>query len=145
MVRGSHCLAHWSRTQSTIALSSGEAELNAALKGATEAIGARTLMGELGMGCDIVLWGDSSACSGTLHREGAGRVKHLELKQLWLQQRIRKGEVDYHKIPRQENPADSLCKPWSKDGWNHFWMMGFVFNKDSCKWGHASEGGLMQN
>lgn len=32
LFRGLHCLGQWSRTQATIALSSGEAELNAALK-----------------------------------------------------------------------------------------------------------------
>ena len=44
LMRGGHCLHHWSRTQATIALSSGEAELNSSLKGGTELIGARTLM-----------------------------------------------------------------------------------------------------
>ena len=49
MVRGGHCLHQWSRTQSNIALSSGEAELNAALKGGVELIGVQNLMLELGM------------------------------------------------------------------------------------------------
>ena len=36
MLRGTHCLKHWSSTQPTIALSSGEAELGGLCKGARE-------------------------------------------------------------------------------------------------------------
>ena len=78
-----------------------------------------------GLAAELTLLGDSSACSGTLHREGTGKVKHLELKQLWLQQKICGGEIDYKKISRDDNPADSLCKAWSKDGVRHFKILGF--------------------
>ena len=125
MVRGGHCLHQWSRTQSTIALSSGEAELNAALKGGVELIGVQNLMLELGMPSTLTLKGDSSACSGTVHREGCGRIKHLELKQLWLQQKVKNGSINYVKIPRQANPADSMAKSWTTDGPNHFRMLNY--------------------
>ena len=46
--RGAHALSHWSRTQTTVALSSGEAELNASLKGACELVGMRELLREIG-------------------------------------------------------------------------------------------------
>ena len=80
LVRGSHCLHHWSRTQASVALSSGEAELNAALKGGTELVGARSLLAELNLPVQLEILGDSTACSGTVHREGTGRVKHFEIK-----------------------------------------------------------------
>ena len=85
----------------------------------------RTLLQEMNMPSQVILYGDSSACCGTLHREGTGRVKHLELKQLWLQQRIKSGDIDYAKIPRLENPADSLAKAWSTEGHRHFAMLSF--------------------
>ena len=85
LLRGGHCLAHWSRTQAAVALSSGEAELNAALKGGCELLGVRTLMEELGERLTLELEGDSSACKGTLCREGVGKQKHVQLRQLWLQ------------------------------------------------------------
>ena len=122
---GGHCLHHWSRTQATIALSSGEAELNASLKGGTELIGAHTLMAELGLQSHLELLGDSTACFGTLHREGAGRVKHLEVRQLWLQSKVKAGIIRAIKIPRADNPADSMAKSWDKDGPVHFAQMGF--------------------
>ena len=116
VLRGAHCLAAWSRTQSCISLSSGEAELNAILKGATETMGLRTLMEELGLKAQIKIKGDSSVCHGVLHREGHGRVKHLALKQLWLQSHVKSGDVVFQKIPRAENPADSLVKNWGQEG-----------------------------
>ena len=36
---GGHLITHWSKLQSNVALSSGEAELNAAVKAIAEAIG----------------------------------------------------------------------------------------------------------
>ena len=45
---GSHLLTHWSRTQSCVALSSGEAELNGMLKAASEGLQLKYLLGEIG-------------------------------------------------------------------------------------------------
>ena len=45
---GAHCVRHWSTTQSTISLSSGEAELNGLCKGAAQAIGIRSTAADLG-------------------------------------------------------------------------------------------------
>ena len=125
VLRGGHCLHHWSRTQANIALSSGEAELNSALKGGCELAGACEMVREISGPVEADLYGDSSACHGTLHREGAGKVKHLEVKQLWLQDRIKKGLMRYTKIAREFNPSDSLAKAWGKDGVGHFAKLGF--------------------
>ena len=84
-MRGSHCLAQWSRTQAAVALSSGEAELNAALKGAVELLGAGELLKEMDIQTTLVLEGDSAASQGIIMREGSGRVKHLQVRQLWIQ------------------------------------------------------------
>ena len=39
LMRGRHLIVHWSRTQQLVALSSAEAELNAAVKAAQEGLG----------------------------------------------------------------------------------------------------------
>ena len=124
-MRGSHCLGQWSRTQSCVALSSAEAELNASLKGACELMALQTLFAELGDSMSIEILGDSSACLGVLHREGVGRVKHLQLKQLWLQSHIKDGNVRYTKVPREANPSDTLTKNWGKDAYGHFRLVSF--------------------
>ena len=124
--RGRHVLGHWSRTQAVVALSSGEAELNASLKGACESIGVRELMREWGKECTLTILGDSSACQGTLAREGCGRQKHLEIRQLWLQTHIRSGSIVFRRIPRAINIADALTKHWAGEAIQHFKTASFA-------------------
>jgi len=124
VMHGGHLMAHWSRTQTGVALSSGEAELNAALKAACELIGARVMCEELGFQYDLKIYGDSSAARGTLARQGSGKIKHLETKQLWLQERIQQEELDYIKIPRAINLADAFTHHWTgPDSNEHFRKM----------------------
>ena len=47
--RESHLIKHWSVTQKTITLSSGEAELGGVVKGASEGLGLRSLARDLGL------------------------------------------------------------------------------------------------
>ncbi len=130
LTRGGHCLGHWSRTQATVALSSGEAELNAAVKGGVELLGIRELLLEWGEVPEVGLEGDSTACKGTLYREGVGKQKHLEVRQLWLQERIKLGRLAYDKIDREINPADALTKHWGPSAHKHFCMMGLRLIKE---------------
>jgi len=60
----------WSSNQSVIALSSGEAEYYAALKGASSALGFQSMLRDLGMSGSITLFTDSSAARGIIHRAG---------------------------------------------------------------------------
>ena len=122
---GAHVLAHWSRTQSSVALSSCEAELNSALKGGCELLGMSELLKEWGRTVTLKLKGDSSACKGVLHREGSGRLKHVEVKQLWLQQAVGERAILFEKIPRSRNAADTLTKHWCQNDLHHFQRLGF--------------------
>ena len=102
-------MAHWSKVQSNVALSSGEAELNAAVKGLSETIGLINLTSEIwGATPTAKLYVDASACKGMLLRHGAGKVKHLSVKQLWVQEAVRAFSVQVFRIPRGDNPADLL-------------------------------------
>ena len=126
LLRGKHVLSAWSRTQATVALSSGEAELNGALKGAAELLGASALLVEAGKEVVLGIEGDSSACEGIVHREGSGRLKHLEVRQLWIQNYIKDGRMTFTKIPRLINGADTLAKYWSAEARGHFHRIGFM-------------------
>ena len=123
--KGLRCLAHWSRTQATIALSSGEAELNAALKGAAELLGAQEMMRELHVPMTVRLEGDSSACEGIVSREGCGRIKHLQVRQLWIQEKFSGGQLTFTEVPRDHNTADCQTKHWGADAHKHFQSAGF--------------------
>ena len=111
MYLGGHVIAHWCRLQPRVALSSGEAELYSGVRGISEGLGVvhmlRERRGEQ--------WGknshevDASACCGILLRKGAGGLKHLSVKDLWVQDAIREHGIIAHKIPREFNSADALA------------------------------------
>ena len=121
MMCGKHVIQHWSRTQQLVALSSAEAELNATVKGGCESLGLKHMIEEFGFEMEVLIMGDSSANDGILHRAGTGKIKHLSVRQLWLQERINRKELDHVKIRRDDNPSDCLIHHWSTaDGEHHF-------------------------
>ena len=124
---GSHLLTAWSRTQSCIALSSGEAELNAILKAACEGLSLQYLLREIGVEAMLHLRGDSSASHGTLQRLGSGHIKHLQTRQLWLQEKVYLKELTVEKIQRDYNWADILTHGWvAANEHKHFGSMGIA-------------------
>lgn len=103
----------WSRTQGTIALSSGEAEFYAALKGTAEGIGLRSLMQDMGIVVKVEVVQDSTSAQGTLSRSGVGKIKHLDTNWLWVQEVVKKRGIKLVKIDGTINLADVLTKPSS--------------------------------
>ena len=79
----------WSATQRAIALSSGEAEYYGTVRGGSEGLGTQAIMSDLGIHVGIDLNEDSSAAKGVADRTGLGRIRHLEVNQLWLRQKVR--------------------------------------------------------
>jgi hypothetical protein len=124
VMKGLHCIGQWSRTQQLIALSSAEAELNASVRAGQEGIGIVNFSTEVGTPHAVEILGDSSAAQGINMRVGSGRVKHLSIRQLWLQERVAKGYLTCRKIPREVNCADAMTHHWSpKEGKSHFAVM----------------------
>ena len=113
-MRGAHVITHWARTQQLIALSSAEAELNASVKAAQEGMSLAHLEEELGRQVIVRLLGDSSANNGIIQRQGSGKVKHLSVRQLWIQQQAELGVCIHSKIPRLLNSADMLTHHWTR-------------------------------
>ena len=93
-----------------LALSSGEAELCAVTKAAAEGLGIRALLQDFGFDARLELHSDATAAIGMCKRLGLGRVRHLAVADLWLQQRVKSGELTLHKVLGKENPADILTK-----------------------------------
>ena len=108
--RGAHVLKHWSSTQKTIALSSGEAELAGVVKGAGEGLGLVSLGADLGLRLTLEVHADSSAAIGICRRTGIGKVRHLAVGQLWVQEKVRCGDFRLFKVLGTDNPADILTK-----------------------------------
>ena len=49
---------------------------------------------------------DSAAARGTVKRAGSGRVKHLEARWLWIQERVRCSELNVDVVDTLLNTSD---------------------------------------
>ena len=107
---GSHCLKTWSSTQSVIALSSGEAEFYGIVRGAAQGLGSRSMFGDLGVAVSLRVMTDASAATGIAVRKGLGKVRHIDVSQLWIQDAVARGELQLTKVSTKENLADILTK-----------------------------------
>ena len=103
----------WSSTQGAYALSSAEAELYGMVEGVTRAKGLVSLAHEVGfenLSTRIRLGTDSSAAKSFISRRGIGKMRHLAIKDLWLQKEVRDNLVEAFKVSGNENPADLMTK-----------------------------------
>ena len=107
---GEHCVKAWSSNQAVIALSSGEAEFYGIVKGASNALGITGVLNDLGVNLSVAVSTDSSAAKGIANRRGLGKVRHIELSELWVQDQIARGRITVYKIDGSENSSDSLTK-----------------------------------
>ena len=109
---GKHCIKTWSSTQGAVALSSAEAEFYAMIEAVIRGKGILNIMKEIGFVITerIQLFTDSSAAKSFVSRTGLGRMKHLEIRDLWLQREVGLGRVLVNKVDGTRNPADLMTK-----------------------------------
>jgi len=103
-------------TQSLVALSSGEAELYAILRGSVELRFIKSLLSFFDHVVDMELETDSSAAKGAALRLGAGkRMRHLEMNVYHIQDLLNSKAMSIVKIPGTKNIADIGTKYLPKD------------------------------
>ena len=107
---GGCCVKHYAKTQTTIALSSGEAELHGIAQGCAQALGIQSLCRDMGWSLKIVVHSDATAAIGIARRKGLGRIRHLDVTDLWIQDKIRSRQMELRKVEGTKNCADVLTK-----------------------------------
>ena len=107
---GEHTLKGWSKTQALVALSSGESELYATLRAASEALSIIALLQDLGYRVKGEVWGDASAALGIINKKGLGKTRHTQTRLFWIQQTATDQRLHYAKILGKKNPADLFAK-----------------------------------
>ena len=95
-----------SSSQAVVALSSGEAEFYAAVRAAAGGLQTRHFMLEVGEDARLRVWSDSSACRGIMKRTGTGRIRHLEIKWMWVQEALNSRRFSLHRVATDVNEAD---------------------------------------
>ena len=76
---------HKTRTQKARALSSGEAEYYAMVIGCSEGLGMQLLAEDMGWKVEVWLWTDNSGSKAAGNLGGLGKLRHVELRWLWVQ------------------------------------------------------------
>ena len=107
-MHGSHLIRSYAKTQQVLALSSGEAELYAAVRASTEVLGIKSLLLDFGVKVEVRVLVDASAALGILNRKGLGKVRHVQTQHLWVQDAAATKAINYQKEHGSRNPSD-LC------------------------------------
>jgi len=103
-----------SKLQSTVSLSTTEAEYTAAMEAAKEMKWMRNLLLELGYpvtGPSPLLMDNQSAIQVAKNPEHHGRMKHLDLAFFWLRDEVASGHIVPQYVPTGDQLADILTKP----------------------------------
>ena len=93
-----------------MALSSAEAELAACIKTSCEVIGILQMAEGMGRKLEGEVFVDSSAALGVVNRKGNGKLRHIRVGQLWIQQTAEDEVLSYKKVHGKKNPADACTK-----------------------------------
>ena len=126
---GGHFLKAWSKTQQAVTTSSAEAELVAMNKCAQEMLGILSMFADLGEdsqhgACGAkgglpwltgVVCGDSSAALAISDRQGCGKLRHIKVGELWIQEQVRNKAFSTKKVDGHANPADMFTKHLAGD------------------------------
>ena len=88
------------------------------VKAASVSIGVQAISRDLGRVSDapIVIKSDASAAIGIASRIGIGKVRHIEVTQLWLQEKVAGGTIIIEKVPSKSNLADAMTKAMDREG-----------------------------
>ena len=77
----------------------------------SEGLGLQGILRDLGLEWGVDVSTDASAARGIASRRGLGKVKNIEVNQLWIQDMVGRGRIRIHKVGTEENLADALTKP----------------------------------
>ena len=110
MMLGKHLIKSWGSTQGLVSLSSGEVEYYGLVTGCAEGLGAQALAEDMGYDVEVRVWTDSNAGRSVASRRGLGKMRHVELKHLWVQETVKDGRLEVRRVNGERNIADHLTK-----------------------------------
>ena len=116
-------ISHFSRKQSSVALSTAEAEYIATCSAICEAIWLRKLMSglfNLELDTTIILCDNQSCIKMTENPVFHGRSKHIEIRYFYIRDMMQKGAIKLQYVSTDEQVADVLTKPLSRVKFENF-------------------------
>ena len=125
---GEHAVKHLCNLLQVIGLSSGENEYYAISAGACTGLGLQSLLADWGIHVEVEVCSDASAARAFASRRGLGKMKHIQTRYLWTQERIAAGHLKLRAVRSADNHADLLTKVMSaKEIARHMHGLGQMF------------------
>ena len=103
---GTCCIRAYSKGQSVIALSSGEAEYYGLVSGASNALGDVAAARDWGVRLKARCVMDATAGIAIGSRRGLGRVRHIDTMFLWVQDLVAKGDIEFRSVATALNISE---------------------------------------
>ena len=75
----------------------------------------RSFMADIGREVSLTLGIDAAATMGVVRRNGVGRVRHLDVRFFWIQEKVQSGEFHLKTVLGTEKPADLMTKVLGSD------------------------------
>ena len=98
----------------TTGLSSAENEYYAISAGATSGLGVQAMLADWGVDAAVrvavEVSSDSSSARAFASRRGLGRMKHVQTRYLWVQERVAQKALTLATVASKDNVADMLTK-----------------------------------
>ncbi len=89
--------------------------------GGVEGLFIKTLLEELKRPVkEVTLQTHSSSGKAAASRRGLGRLRHLRVKELWMQDKVKAGEITIESVKGDAHAADMLTKPLPR---GRIWML----------------------
>ncbi len=109
-----------SKRQSTVALSTVEAEYVAMSRCAQQMVWMQAWLGEVGIDYStpgVIEEDNRGAIALTKNTKDHGKVKHIDIRHHYIRELVESGAVVVEQVPSADNTADLFTKPLSHD--NH--------------------------
>ena len=90
---------------------------------AAEMIGIGSLAADLGHDLKVTMYADSSAAIAISKRRGSGKLRHINIGLLWIQEKVESEEVLVKKVKGVSNPADMMTKGVNREKLEKYMVM----------------------
>ena len=70
-----------------------------------------------------VLHADSSAAIAISQRRGSGKLRHINIGLLWIQEKTEQGEIVVKKVKGASNPSDMMTKNVNREKMDKYMQM----------------------
>ena len=80
------------------------------MTGCADGLGIKAVAEDMGFEVEVTMWTDSTAGKSVASRRGLGKMRHVELRYLWVQDVVKEGALKVRKVEGVKNIADRLTK-----------------------------------